>query len=177
MPLQVGNAPCSWGTLEFEGDQRRADRLLTCWTNWRRPATRAPSWAIGAYMPTDPPALQAELGDARSGDAGRLRTRRAEGAPAHEAGIANAVKTRETAGRGGCGRTEAVIWCWPTTTAPSRSAPATRAASLPDLELTATAVATPSPTARNRVGRAVLAETGSAHCLPPPLRRIRRNAR
>lgn len=57
----VGNAPCSWGTLEFEGtggEQIPARRMLDELAETGYTGTELGDWG---YMPTDPAALRAEL--------------------------------------------------------------------------------------------------------------------
>jgi inosose dehydratase len=58
----VGNAPCSWGALEFEGQAGEAisyGRMLDELRETGYSGTELGDWG---YMPTDPPALRAELG-------------------------------------------------------------------------------------------------------------------
>ena len=77
--LRVGNAPCSWGTLEFEetkGEQITFDRMLDELAETGYTGTELGDWG---YMPTDPTALKARTRQARSGDAGRVRAGGAEG--------------------------------------------------------------------------------------------------
>jgi len=57
----IGNAPCSWGTLEFEGtggEQIPAGRMLDELAETGYTGTELGDWG---YMPTDPSALRAEL--------------------------------------------------------------------------------------------------------------------
>ena len=59
--LQVGNAPCSWGTLEFEeakGEQIAAGRMLDELVETGYTGTELGDWG---YMPTDPQSLSREL--------------------------------------------------------------------------------------------------------------------
>jgi inosose dehydratase len=87
--LLVGNAPCSWGTLEFEavkGEQISFDRMLdelaeTGYTG---------DWG---YMPTDPAVLKAELAKRSLVMLGAFVPVAMKHPSAHSAGIANAVKT------------------------------------------------------------------------------------
>lgn len=60
-PIRVGNAPCSWGTLEFEqakGEQITFDRMLDELVETGYTGTELGEWG---YMPTDPAKLAAEL--------------------------------------------------------------------------------------------------------------------
>jgi len=59
--LRVGNAPCSWGTLEFEaaqGEQVPFGRMLDELAETGYTGTELGDWG---YMPTDPAVLRAEL--------------------------------------------------------------------------------------------------------------------
>lgn len=91
--LLVGNAPCSWGTLEFEqtgGEQIPYDRMLDELVESGYTGTELGDWG---YMPTDPVALGREL-DARSLTMlGAFVPVALKDASAHAAGVANAVKT------------------------------------------------------------------------------------
>ena len=61
LTLRVGNAPCSWGTLEFEeakGEQIEFSRMLDELVETGYTGTELGDWG---YMPTDPAALSAEL--------------------------------------------------------------------------------------------------------------------
>ena len=76
--LMVGNAPCSWGTLEFDeakGEQIRFDRMLDELAEAGYTGTELGDWG---YMPTDPAHLRPELDKARPRDAGRVRAGGAE---------------------------------------------------------------------------------------------------
>jgi inosose dehydratase len=91
--LLVGNAPCSWGTLEFDeakGEQIRFDRMLDELAETGYTGTELGDWG---YMPTDPVVLRGEL--ARRGLAmlGAFVPVALKRPSAHAAGIANAVKT------------------------------------------------------------------------------------
>lgn len=59
--LRVGNAPCSWGTLEFEGtkgEQIEYSRMLDELVETGYTGTELGDWG---YMPTDPDVLRDEL--------------------------------------------------------------------------------------------------------------------
>lgn len=91
--LRVGNAPCSWGTLEFEetkGEQIGYSRMLDELVESGYTGTELGDWG---YMPTDPAALSAELkkrGLVMLGAFVQVALKHPE---SHEAGIANAVRT------------------------------------------------------------------------------------
>jgi inosose dehydratase len=60
-PLRIGNAPCSWGTLEFEqakGEQISYDRMLNELVETGYTGTELGDWG---YMPTEAVKLAAEL--------------------------------------------------------------------------------------------------------------------
>ena len=60
-PFRVGNAPCSWGTLEFKGIAGESigfARMLDELAETGYTGTELGDWG---YMPTDPPALRNEL--------------------------------------------------------------------------------------------------------------------
>ncbi|MEX2401959.1 MAG: TIM barrel protein [Rhodothermales bacterium] len=59
--LHIGNAPCSWGSLEFEGmdgDQVPYDRMLDELVETGYTGTELGDWG---YMPTDPGGLRQEM--------------------------------------------------------------------------------------------------------------------
>ena len=61
MRLRVGNAPCSWGTLEFEGTRGETvpfGRMLDELAESGYTGTELGDWG---YMPTDPAVLRSEL--------------------------------------------------------------------------------------------------------------------
>src|SRR3954453_10385083 len=91
--LMVGNAPCSWGTLEFDeakGEQIPFDRMLDELAESGYTGTELGDWG---YMPTDPVVLRAELDKRGLVMLGAFVPVALKEASAHKAGIANAVKT------------------------------------------------------------------------------------
>ena len=62
--IQVGNAPCSWGTLEFEGLEGTSPDYRQVLDEMRETGYAATELGDWGFMPTDPAALRAEL-DAR----------------------------------------------------------------------------------------------------------------
>lgn len=92
-PFLIGNAPCSWGTLEFEGQggepigyRQMLDELAeTGYTG-----TELGDWG---YMPTDPAALREELTRRGLVMLGAFVPVALKEPAAHAAGIATAVKT------------------------------------------------------------------------------------
>jgi inosose dehydratase len=91
--LMVGNAPCSWGTLEFDeakGEQIRFDRMLDELTEAGYTGTELGDWG---YMPTEPPALRAALENRGLVMLGAFVPVALKNASAHSGGIATALKT------------------------------------------------------------------------------------
>jgi len=91
--LLVGNAPCSWGTLEFDeakGEQVRFDRMLDELAETGYTGTELGDWG---YMPTDPAVLRAELARRGLVMLGAFVPVALKQPAAHAAGIANALKT------------------------------------------------------------------------------------
>ena len=91
--LKVGNAPCSWGTLEFEGVQgeqigfaRMLDELAAAGYT----GTELGDWG---YMPTKPAVLSDELKRRGLVMLGAFVPVALRDRSAHEAGVASAVKT------------------------------------------------------------------------------------
>ena len=60
MPIRVANAPCSWGVLEFNDHAQALDcsRVLDELASTGYAGTELGDWG---FMPTDPPALRAEI--------------------------------------------------------------------------------------------------------------------
>jgi inosose dehydratase len=91
--LRVGNAPCSWGTLEFEGmkgEQIDFSRMLDELVETGYTGTELGDWG---YMPTDAPRLTQELTRRGVVMLGAFVPVALKDASSHEAGIKNAVKT------------------------------------------------------------------------------------
>jgi len=91
--LLVGNAPCSWGTLEFEadkGEQVPFNRMLDELAETGYTGTELGDWG---YMPTDPSKLRAELDRRGLVMLGAFVPVALKNPAAHGPGIANAVRT------------------------------------------------------------------------------------
>ena len=91
--LLVGNAPCSWGTLEFEaarGEQIPFNRMLDELAETGYTGTELGDWG---YMPTAPPKLRAELDRRGLVMLGAFVPVALKSPSAHAPGIANAVRT------------------------------------------------------------------------------------
>ena len=90
--LLVGNAPCSWGMLEFEeakGDPIRFPQMLDELASAGYTGTELGDWG---YMPTGGPALAAELAARKLTMLGAFVPVELKNPSSHEAGIAAAVK-------------------------------------------------------------------------------------
>lgn len=91
--FRVGNAPCSWGTLEFEGvggEQIPFDRMLDELAAAGYTGTELGDWG---YMPTDPAVLRRELDKRGLVMLGAFVPVALKDPAAHNAGMENAVKT------------------------------------------------------------------------------------
>lgn len=91
--LKVGNAPCSWGTLEFEsakGEQIGYNQMLDELAATGYTGTELGDWG---YMPTDPPVLSAELERRGLVMLGAFVPVAMKYRAAHAPGVAAAVKT------------------------------------------------------------------------------------
>src|SRR5215469_199973 len=91
--LLVGNAPCSWGTLEFEqtkGQQIGYRQMLDELGETGYSGTELGDWG---YMPTDPAALKAELNKRGLVLLGAFVQAALKDLAAHQDGVANAVRT------------------------------------------------------------------------------------
>jgi len=91
--LSVGNAPCSWGALEFEsvnGDRIPFNRMLDELAETGYTGTELGDWG---FMPTDASALTAELARRSLVMLGAFVPVAMKNASTHAAGVATAVKT------------------------------------------------------------------------------------
>ena len=96
--LRVGNAPCSWGTLEFEAtkaEQIGFGRMLDELVETGYTGTELGDWG---YMPTDPQTLTRELTRRGVVMLGAFVPVALTDAACHEAGRNNAVKTAQLVG-------------------------------------------------------------------------------
>jgi len=90
--LLVGNAPCSWGTLEFEeakGEQIGYSRMLDELAKTVYTGTELGDWG---YMPTEPDVLRNELRRRGLVMLGAFVPVALKDPRAHDAGTAGAVK-------------------------------------------------------------------------------------
>jgi inosose dehydratase len=90
--LLVGNAPCSWGTLEHQDTSQQVpfDRMLDELVETGYTGTELGDWG---YMPTDPGALRNEIIKRNLVMLGAFVPVALKNAAAHDAGAAVAVKT------------------------------------------------------------------------------------
>ncbi len=91
--IVVGNAPCSWGTLEFEGEQTGRlthSRMLDELVETGYSGTELGDWG---FMPSQPAALRHELHSRALTMTGAFVPVNFRDAGAHAAGEATAVKT------------------------------------------------------------------------------------
>jgi inosose dehydratase len=96
--MLVGNAPCSWGTLEFDGAASAPvpyGRMLDELAQTGYTGTELGDWG---YMPTDPSKLRAELEARHLVMLGAFVPVALRYASCHEEGIATAVKTARLLG-------------------------------------------------------------------------------
>ena len=90
--LMVGNAPCSWGTLEHQDNSQQIpfNRMLDELVETGYTATELGDWG---YMPTEAAPLSAELKKRNLAMLGAFVPVAMKYSAAHAAGVANAVKT------------------------------------------------------------------------------------
>jgi inosose dehydratase len=90
--MLIGNAPCSWGTLENQDKSQQIpfNRMLDELVETGYTATELGDWG---YMPTDPAALKAEITKRKLVMLGAFVPVAMKYPAAHAPGVANAVKT------------------------------------------------------------------------------------
>lgn len=90
--IQIANAPCSWGVLEFEleGKSLGYEQVLNEIAQTGYKGTELGDWG---FMPTDPSALQQEIAERELSLLGAFVPVALTYASAHEAGIEQALKT------------------------------------------------------------------------------------
>jgi len=91
--FRIGNAPCSWGTLEFEeakGKQIKFDQMLDELVETGYTGSELGDWD---YMPSDPAKLRSELQRRKVAMLGAFVPVALKDAGAHRAGVDVAVKT------------------------------------------------------------------------------------
>jgi inosose dehydratase len=155
--LRVGNAPCSWGTLEFEGTKGETipfGRMLDELAEAGYTGTELGDWG---YMPTDPAALRAELDGRGLIMLGAFVPVALKDEGAHEAGLDVALKTARLLAAVASDPKPYLVLADDNGAVPERTLYAGRVT--PELGLSAREWATFGEGA-NQIGRAVFAETG-----------------
>lgn len=155
--FRIGNAPCSWGTLEFEGskaEQIPFDRMLDELADAGYTGTELGDWG---YMPADPARLKRELGSRGLVMLGAFVPVPLKHGAAHGAGIADALKVARLLAAVQSGPPPFVVLADANGTVPARTLNAGRVT--PELGLNAAEWKTFADGA-NKIGRAVRAETG-----------------
>ncbi len=155
--LRVGNAPCSWGSLEFEeakGESIGFAQMLDELVETGYTGTELGDWG---FMPTDPAALGAELARRRVAMLGAFVPVALKDRSAHAAGVENAVRTARLLAAVATEPAPFLVLADNNGTVPSRTLNAGRIT--PELSLTAAAWAVFAEGA-NAVARAVAKETG-----------------
>lgn len=155
--MRVGNAPCSWGTLEFEeakatqiGYSRMLDELVeTGYTG-----TELGDWG---YMPTDPKVLWAELQKRNLVMLGAFVPVALKNRDAHAAGVANAIEIARLLAEVGTDPKPYLVLADNNGTMPERTLNAGRITTAMGLRPAEWQVFSDGA---NQIARAVLAETG-----------------
>jgi inosose dehydratase len=153
----VGNAPCSWGTLEFEGtggEQIDFQRMLNELAETGYTGTELGDWG---YMPTDPPALRYELSKRGLVMLGAFVPVALKDSAALRGGIENAVKTARLLAAVETAPTPFLVLADNNGTVPTRTQRAGRITSADGLSLAEWKTFSSGAEA---VARAVLTETG-----------------
>jgi inosose dehydratase len=153
----VGNAPCSWGTLEFEGtggEQIGFGRMLDELAETGYTGTELGDWG---YMPTDPSALRGELSRRALAMVGAFVPVALKERDALAGGIANAVKTARLLGAVATAPKPYLVLADNNGTVPNRTQRAGRITAADGLSPTEWKTFASGAEA---VARAVLAETG-----------------
>jgi inosose dehydratase len=155
--LRVGNAPCSWGTLEFEGTKGESipfGRMLDELAETGYTGTELGDWG---YMPTDPAVLRADLDRRGLVMLGAFVPVALKDYSAHAGGIEVAVRTARLLAAVASDPKPYLVLADDNGSVPQRTLHAGRITS--DMGLSAREWAIAGDGA-NRIGRAVFAETG-----------------
>lgn len=155
--LRVGNAPCSWGTLEFEGTKGESipfHRMLDELAAAGYAGTELGDWG---YMPTDPVALRAELTRRGLVMLGAFVPVALRDYTAHVSGLSTALKTARLLAAVASDPKPYLVLADDNGAVPKRTLNAGRVT--PELALSAREWSVFGDGA-NRIGRAVFDETG-----------------
>jgi inosose dehydratase len=90
--IRIANAPCSWGSLEFEGLEGKAVPYVQMLDELKETGYEGTELGDWGYMPTEPEELHAELARRGLVMLGAFVPVALKDADAHEAGIAEALK-------------------------------------------------------------------------------------
>ncbi|HWQ14134.1 MAG TPA: hypothetical protein VNL77_15150, partial [Roseiflexaceae bacterium] len=91
--IHIGNAPCSWGTLEFEGLEGERIGYAQMLDELRETGYAGTELGDWGFMPTEPEALRAELARRGLTLTGAFVPVALADAGAHAAGEAQALRT------------------------------------------------------------------------------------
>jgi inosose dehydratase len=155
--FHVGNAPCSWGTLEFEetkGEQVPFDRMLDELVETGYTGTELGDWG---YMPTDPASLSTELKSRGLVMLGAFVQAALKDPGSHQVGLKNALKTARLLAAVATDPQPYLVLADDNATVPARTQNAGRVTA--EIGLSAAEWEIFAEGA-NEIGRAVLAETG-----------------
>ncbi len=155
--LRVGNAPCSWGTLEFaetKGEQIAFGQMLDELVETGYTGTELGDWG---YMPTDPGRLKSELEKRGLVMLGAFVQVALKNRAAHKKGLADALKTARLLAAVATNPQPYLVLADDNATVPTRTQNAGRVT--PELGLNASDWDIFADGA-NEIGRAVLAEAG-----------------
>jgi inosose dehydratase len=90
--IRVANAPCSWGSLEFEGMEGKAVPYAQMLDELKQTGYEGTELGDWGYMPTEPEPLHAELDKRGLVMLGAFVPVALKDVEAHKAGVANALK-------------------------------------------------------------------------------------
>lgn len=155
--LRVGNAPCSWGTLEFEGEEGKQipfDQMLNELVDTGYTGTELGDWG---YMPTDPSVLRIELERRHLTMLGAFVPVALKNKSAHDDGVERALKTARLLASVATRPQPYLVLADENGTVPARTANAGRIT--PDMELSSAEWKTFAEGAE-RIGRTIHEETG-----------------
>ncbi len=91
--IQIGNAPCSWGTLEFEGLQGESIGYSQMLDELREAGYSGTELGDWGFMPSDPDALRGELARRGLSMTGAFVPVDLKNGAAHDEGIERALRT------------------------------------------------------------------------------------
>ncbi len=155
--IQIGNAPCSWGTLEFEGlagERMGSTQMLDELQATGYTGTELGDWG---FMPTEPQALRGELLQRGLTLTGAFVPVALKYAEAHPEGEASALRVARLLAEAGCGNLPFLVLADANGTDPVRTQHAGRVT--PEMGLNEAEWSTFAKGAE-RIARGVREETG-----------------